>query len=497
MNVPPQSIRDSGYTLGPLEGPLRRLAGGWLLLGLGALLASGVYVLLVVVSRTPGVQGLVPGEDFFHTALVVHVDLSVLVWFLAFAGFLWSQNVRPRGLALAWLALALSATGAAGMAASPFLGASQPLMTNYVVILQHPLFFLSLGLLGTGFLLLILHTLMMARPVGPFVTDEGVLRFGLHAALVAAALAAGAFLWSYLAYPTYLQGKELYELLFWGGGHTLQYTHVLLMLVAWLWLARLGELPRPLPPRAALVILVLALFPALGTPFVYLAYPLDSPEHREALTWLMQFGGGLGALPLGLALVWSWLRAAAPSDTRAGGARLAMGSSVALFGVGGVVGYLIVGSDVTVPAHYHGSVVAVTLAFMGLTYQLLPRFHLGWPPPRLARIQPPLYGIGTGIHLLGLAWSGINGVQRKTAGADQQLESWAELAGMGLMAVGGAIAVAGGSLFVLVVIMALGRRRSERPDQAEHHQRQDQEDHEEDQGPVSEGLPAGPLAHTD
>ncbi|MBS1236058.1 MAG: cytochrome oxidase subunit, partial [Proteobacteria bacterium] len=67
----------------------RRLAVGWLLLGLLALLCSGIFSVLLVLARTPGMQSLIPWADFFHTALVVHVDLSVLVWFLAFGGMLW------------------------------------------------------------------------------------------------------------------------------------------------------------------------------------------------------------------------------------------------------------------------------------------------------------------------------------------------------------------------------------------------------------------------
>ena len=53
----------------------------------------------------PGDRSLFPTQDFFRTALVVHVDQSVLIWFLAFAGVLWALAAgrspgspgRPRG----------------------------------------------------------------------------------------------------------------------------------------------------------------------------------------------------------------------------------------------------------------------------------------------------------------------------------------------------------------------------------------------------------------
>src|SRR3989337_2986753 len=81
----------------PIPDDARRdLARGWLMLGLLSLLGSGLFSVLLVLARAPFVQDLIPWADFFHTALVVHVDLSVLVWFLAFAGVLWSLNSSNR-----------------------------------------------------------------------------------------------------------------------------------------------------------------------------------------------------------------------------------------------------------------------------------------------------------------------------------------------------------------------------------------------------------------
>ena len=94
------------------------LAMAWLGLGMTALLASGLFSILLVLSRTPQLQTLFPVADFFRVALVVHVDLSVLVWFLAFGGALWTLSGTPRLVQLAWCAYALSAVGTAAMCAS-------------------------------------------------------------------------------------------------------------------------------------------------------------------------------------------------------------------------------------------------------------------------------------------------------------------------------------------------------------------------------------------
>ena len=73
----------------------------------------------------------------------------------------------------------------------------------------------------------------------------------------------------------------------------------------------------------------------------------------------------------------------------------------------------------------------------------------------MATWQPWMYGIGQLMHIIGRVWSGGYGVQRKVAGSDQVLRSTAEVAGMGLMGLGGLIAIIGGLLFVVVVIRAI------------------------------------------
>jgi heme/copper-type cytochrome/quinol oxidase subunit 1 len=124
---------------------------------------------------------------------------------------------------------------------------------------------------------------------------------------------------------------------------------------------------------------------------------------------------------------------------------------------------MIQGSDVTVPAHYHGSIVAVTLAYMGVTYHLLPRLGFREPRGRLTVWQPWIYSTGQLLHVIGLAWSGGYGVQRKTAGEAQLLDGIEKIAGMGLMGLGGMIAVIGGVLFLVIVFSAMWPGSDHRP----------------------------------
>jgi cytochrome c oxidase subunit 1 len=447
-------IPQQDYNLDVPGDSRRLLALGWLWLCVLALLGAGVFSLLLVVSRTPYISEHIPWIDFFHSALVVHVDLSVLVWSLSFGGILWSLNQRPGKSWLAWPALLLASLGAIIIIVSPFVRDAQPLMSNYVPVLQHPLFFFGLLLFTLGFTLLVLNSMVFMAPVGPWMSGRGALRFGLNAAAVSAAVALICFLWSYIQIPDYLMGQSFFELLFWGGGHVLQFTYTLLMLVCWLWLSRAAGLRLPVTPRVVLFILFVGLACVFVAPLIYLAFPITALEHVELFTWLMRWGGSLATLPLAVAIIIALLRYGGETQQESL-ARSALQCSLFLFGLGGMIGFLISGSNVTIPAHYHGSSVGVTLALMGVCYLLLPQ--LGYPLRniKLATWQPVIYGGGQLLHVSGLVWSGGYGVQRKVAGAAQELDSIERVLGMGLMGLGGLVSAIGGLLFLIVVLRAL------------------------------------------
>lgn len=431
-----------------------RMSTGWLLLGLLALVIGGLFTVLVVLSRTPFFQEIIPWIDFFRTALVVHVDLTVLVWFLSFTGVMWSYNKSNRCLKCGWVALSLAVIGTLTITVSPFTGESYPLMNNYVPVLQSTTFFIGLGTFGLGFSLLVLRTLFAAWTVENKNTGEGALRFGLFVAVVASFFAVGALILSYFGIGQSLEGQAYYDRLFWGSGHIIQFSHTQLMLVAWLWLASVSGAYLRLTPRVALILFVIGLSPVSMVPIIYLAFDVTSGDHLFWFMQLMKFGGALAAVPIGLAVTLAIFERWKPTP----GFELersALKFSIILFGMGGIIGFMITGSDVTVPAHYHGSIVGVTLAFMGVTYHLLP--HLGFRKVTgpIARWQPALYGIGQLMHITGLAWSGGYGVQRKTAGAAQGLEKIEQIAGMGLMGLGGLISIIGGVIFLVVVYKAM------------------------------------------
>ncbi len=440
------------YELPVSSEALRVTTRAWLLLGLASLVGAGVFSVLLVLARTPAIQEVIPLIDFFRTALVVHVNLSVLIWLLSMAGVFWSlacANDAPRWDRFSFL---LAATGTLIVVVSPFIGAADPLMNNYVPLLRHPVFYTGLGLFTAG-----ISSHLVRCSIGRSyrqpkergsLSGADALRTGSRLSALVTAVAIFAFLASLANMPSGVDGQLYFEFLFWGGGHVLQFTHTLLMMVAWVLLASVSGCRFTLSPRITIMFLIFLALPVITVPFFYLAHTVVSPGHRLAFTELMKFGG-LSCLPLGLAIVVSLWKAPAPiGEGRY--LRSALLSSLGLFATGGFLGFMISGLDIVIPAHYHGSTVGVTIAFMGFCFYLLPRLGFGPLPERMAFWQPIIYATGQMLHIIGLAWSGGYGVQRKTAGLDQGVDRLGEIAGMGLMGLGGLVSVIGGLLFLIV-----------------------------------------------
>lgn len=453
----------------PLKGPQHRLLYAWLLFSMVCLVAAGLFALLVALARSPGVASLLPGADYFRTALVGHVVLAFVIWFLAFQALLWTGAVPPRDNKEQrgnWAAFAAVVSGTAAVVVAAVAGMGVPVLANYIPVLAHPLFYGGFLLFLAGIGWAALRALMGVRrlasaeglaltPFGAAVTAEIVLIALLCAGLASLGLSAR---------PWESASGGFIESLVWGPGHVLQSGNAAAMVLCW---ALLGWGARGLPPvSVANVRFVLGLFllTALPAPLLYLL-PIEGPVHWTAFTWLMQWGLG----PASLVALAVFLSAWGPRLLHPRGLPWedpAFGSlvgSMAIFALGVGIGFSIEGGDVRIPAHYHGAIGGVTLAFMGLSYRLLPAVGRSLFSPRWARVQPYLYAGGQALFVLGLLLAGTYGVPRKTFGAAQVLEDAAQWIGMGLMGLGGIIAILGGAAFAINLLLSLLGRTAPGP----------------------------------
>ncbi len=439
-----------------IEESAKPLIKKWLAIGVTALALAGVFAVILVVARTPGLNTLPFFKELFAVSLVVHVDLSVWVWFLAIIclSFTLLPGVAKAAPLYQKASYLLFGFGALAMALSPLHSEWVVYKSNYIPMLHNPVFVLSLALLMCGLMvqLLALALWFIQRPALSLI-QQGIALNG-----VILFIALGAFIASAALLKTPLEGVSLYEHLFWGGGHVLQFGFVQIMMVAWMTLLCGAGLSLCIPNVMQRIIFWFGPVVLLATPYAYIAYDITDYEHQKFFTWQMNIVGGAAAVLLSIytlaALFEKWSQRS--KANRAYLSSLLM--SLLLFLSGGLISLFIQGQNVIIPAHYHGSIVGVTLALMGFVYWLLPRLgYKDMSQSRTAFWQPIVLGGGQLLHIGGLAVSGGYGVLRKVAGGTAELEPHVRAA-LGVMGGGGLLAIIGGLMFVIVVIQSVRKK---------------------------------------
>ncbi|MEI7609967.1 MAG: cbb3-type cytochrome c oxidase subunit I, partial [Rhodospirillaceae bacterium] len=442
-----------------LPAGLRREVAGWSWIAAGSLAVAGVLALLLVLSRVPATQVLLSSslQGFFYTAIVTHVILSFVVWFLAVLGALAvlpladAGAVRLQGLGMpgVWA----GALGTVLLAVPAFLGEGEPCLNNYVPIVVHPLYYLGLALVGGGVALPVVRVL--ANPAAL----KGSVGFGVGVCGVLYLISLLLIVLAWVLLPAGLDLQTFNERLFWGGGHVLQFVNTALMLTAWVLLAKSAFGEEPVPPALFKLMMASMVVFVLPSPAFYVMYDILSLQHRLAFTDLLWYGLTLPPVVVGAGLVaLLWRRR---GSIRWGAAELAIGISLAVFLVGGAMGFFLGASDARTPSHYHSAIGGVNLAFMGLFLAvILPALGRAVTARRLVPVTLHFYGWGQMVFSIGMFVAGAAGVPRKTMGAVAQgLDSPLKKVAMGVYGLGGALAVLGGVLFIWLMLTVLLKRK--------------------------------------
>lgn len=411
--------------------PASNLARAWFALALAALGASALLAIVLVAARTPFL-GL--GGGIFRTALVLHVTLGVGVWLLAAAAGAWTLAGR-RADGAGWGTLALAAISVAALMVAPLLGGPPPVLANYLPVLDSPVFLGGLA----GFLVAVAISGLLSLTGGwqqPAVLPALAARWAVAVVVVAALVfvidqqRAGL---SSLVLPVTLDDR------LWGTGHLLQFVHNLLMVGAWLYLG--GRFLAAVPGLGRRVPWLLAgtALATLGGLAVSLGAEVGGALHRQGFTALMRWATWPAPLVIGGGLLLGAWRC---RGDRVQPGEAALLASMALYALGCGVGATIQGNaTVSVPAHYHGTVGAVTLAYLAVVVAGAEAYGVRIPVARGWSRLPLLYGLGVGILVVGLAWSGWLGVPRKAPHVELLQRDPAYLLAMGLAGLGGFLAL--------------------------------------------------------
>jgi cytochrome c oxidase subunit I len=465
---------------------------------------GGIGALLIALTRWETVHLL--GFDWYYRITGAHGAAMLIFWILFFevAGLIFGSTIiLNRSLywpKVMWTAYGLMLVGSIGVLVTMLSGEATVMFTAYPPLQATSWFYLSMILFAVGALIAVIVffvNLANAR----YREQVGTLPLFTFAMLAAAVLA----LWTLVSgaaalIPTYLWSIGIvnhvdggvYRLLFWGFGHGAQQINLVAMVGVWYVLAALTVGARPVNEGVSrLAFLLIILFIHMGAIHHIMVDPGFTMLTRAMNTSYFIYGATLGSMihalsiPAGVELaqrrkgftqgLFTWLRKA--PWTEPGFSSLVI--SFWLFGVMGGISGIIMGTMQTnmiqhntliVPAHFHMTVVAgTTLAFMGLTYYLVPLIFLREHVfPGMAKLQPWVFGAGMTMWGLGTGFAGHAGVARRhwdttfggipigtdvfqTASVD-----WSLL----FLGLGGIVAVTGGTMFVVntVATVFLGKR---------------------------------------
>ena len=456
---------------------------------------GGLMGLLVALTRWPAVH-LLPA-DWFYLILTGHGANVLLFWIIFFeiavlyfasAVLLNSRLAAPK---LGWLAFVLMIVGALATNVAVLQGDSSVMFTSYPPMMAKPHFYLGIILFAVGALIgtgLFFATLVIAKEEGTYEGSIPLVTFGaLTAAIIAVfTIASGAI----ILIPTWLWSLGLisdidplmYKVVWWAMGHSSQQINVSAHVSLWYLTAALLVGAKPLSEKVSRVAFFMyILFLQLASAHHLLAEPGMDASWKIVNTSYMMYLAVMGSMVHGLTVpgaieaaqrrngfnrgMFEWLRKAPWGHPAFSGMFL----SLVFFGfIGGISG-VVLGTEqlnvlmhntIYVPGHFHGTVVAgTTLAFMGATYIVLPLIfqrEIVWP--KLAKIQPYVFGIGAAGISLFMMGAGTLGVARRhwdMTFSDASL-GFAHSAGaflmMGLNGVFAVLAAIGGIIFVLVVV---------------------------------------------
>jgi cytochrome c oxidase subunit 1 len=459
------------------------------------LAVGGLFGLMVALTRWPAVH-LLPAE-WFYLVLTGHGANVLLFWIIFFeiavlyfasAILLNSRLAAPR---IAWLAFLLMLVGAGMANVAVLQGDSTVMFTSYPPMKAAPHFYLGLILFAVGALVgvgIFFATLVIAREERTYEGSIPLVTFGaLTAAIIAVyTIASGAI----ILIPTFLWSVGLlsnidplmYKVVWWGMGHSSQQINVSAHVALWYAIAALTVGAQPLSEKVSrTAFLLYILFLQLASAHHLLVEPGISSEWKIFNTSYAMYLAVLGSMIHGLTVpgsieaaqrrngftkgAFEWLRKAPWGNPAFAGMFL----SLVMFGfIGGISGVvlgteqinLLMHNTLYVPGHFHGTVVTgTTLAFMAATYLVLPLvFQREIVLPRLAKIQPYLFGIGAAGISLFMMGAGTLGVPRRhwdITLADAQIPyefSAGAFLMMGLNGLSAILASLGGILYIVIVV---------------------------------------------
>lgn len=438
----------------------------WIKNAIFALGVAGIYSIILVILRAPAFGQYFTDPSIFKSALIIHVNLSVLVWLLSITCFFWDLN-EIRFSYNRWYS-SLIFVSILLMSLSPIFAKSNAVMNNYVPILENIVFILGLSLFLCVILCFAVQTIILVFFKNtPYLYGERSIAIVQFTTAIMFILVCICFVLSYMQLDELsnivpLDLDYYYEMLFWSGGHLLQFIYTQTMMLAFMILVESYKKIELKYVNMYEMILWLNFTLACLIIIGHIYLEVSDNLFKHFFTYHMIYTGGVAPLLMIAILLLEILQHYLKEVNAAARASFICASILFLFGGG--MGAMISGVNVTIPAHYHGAIVGITIAFMGIIYLIL--FKKGQEEnssvinyihtrlkiaksemPKGAKPQIYLISFGQLVHIIGLFLAGGYGVMRKTTGQEMALSAKFY---MGMVGIGGVLAIIGGLMFVYI-----------------------------------------------
>lgn len=401
-----------------------------------ALGISGIYSILIVLLRSPGIQNLLPYKHLFSSSLVSHVNMSVLIFMISMAK-LFMHNLIGRYIST--FLFILSILGMILIGLSPFKSHTA-ILNNYIPVIENSIFFSGLTLFLIAFFLTSLisinNFIFNSNKLNIEVIIPGCISFTSLCSFLSLFMTRNVLDYNSLQN---LGSHEFYEQLFWGFGHLLQFVYFATYIAAITKIFAIETNDSNNPNFFKIILIINALLP-----IIVLESHFSQNDHMSYYTDHMRIYGGIPFALYFIYLITNYKKIIKFSQL----SKTIIFFSTLLFGFGGIIALLISGVNVTIPAHYHGSTVGITLGFMGFMYILFNRYF-AITYSKTMKYQLVTYAIGQLLHISGLALSGGYGALRKNPDI---ITSTKIKISMGIMGIGGLIAIISGLTFITIML---------------------------------------------
>jgi hypothetical protein len=422
---------------------MNKLEIGWFKNGIIALAIAGLYAIILVLLRTPSLAFLLDKDpQIFKCALVIHVNLSILVWLLSIVATIWSRYVKVIYLGTIYRNIAL--LGTICISISPILGQTNAIMNNYIPMLDNIIFVIGISLFGTALLIFACNvTIILCFHYKQYKNDLyhfTALSSSIMFILIWICFALSYFELSKITQLMPLNIELYYELLYLSGGHLLQFLFCQIAILIWtiLFAHFLGRSLRCYKVCFYLLILNF-IFCIMGLSGHFL-YQITSVEFKEFYTLHMKYIGSVIPTLSLMIIICDCLKR--KINISASYIKASIICSCLLFIYGNIIGSLISSANVTVPTHYHGAIVGISVAFIGFVYLSIISDKSPYPAWQIYIVT-----IGQFLHISGLAISGEYGLLGKTTSHEAEISTKFYIA---IMEAGELIAIIGGLMFVYI-----------------------------------------------